>query len=186
MRALREVESLSRMSTHSWLKCSASERPIYCQIINLFLYKLISLNYYAKEHATSCNSGRSSCEERSPNGLKLYNAWWPCRNSYCYLGFVILLLCIETLEKHHFALKMLYLSTSFRVLIGSLTLILPVVSAASLQQVTGFGTNPSNVGMYIYVPDQLVANPPILVDLRALQGGIFELCRGWSKLCDTF
>ncbi|KAI0142773.1 Alpha/Beta hydrolase protein [Xylariaceae sp. FL1272] len=37
--------------------------------------------------------------------------------------------------------------------------------AASLQQVTeDFGPNPRNVGFYIYVPDQLAANPPILVN----------------------
>ncbi|KAH8903556.1 hypothetical protein BR93DRAFT_870005, partial [Coniochaeta sp. PMI_546] len=37
--------------------------------------------------------------------------------------------------------------------------------AASLQQITAnFGDNPTKVGFYIYVPDKLAANPPILVD----------------------
>lgn len=40
-----------------------------------------------------------------------------------------------------------------------------VASAASLEKVTtDFGPNPRNVGFYIYVPDTLAANPPILVN----------------------
>ncbi|KAI1073625.1 carbohydrate esterase family 1 protein [Whalleya microplaca] len=39
------------------------------------------------------------------------------------------------------------------------------VSSASLEKVTSdFGPNPRNVGFYIYVPDELAANPPILVN----------------------
>jgi acetylxylan esterase len=42
---------------------------------------------------------------------------------------------------------------------------LPLLQAASLQQITtNFGDNPTNVGFYIYVPDVLAANPPILVN----------------------
>ncbi|KAI2602391.1 carbohydrate esterase family 1 protein [Hypoxylon sp. NC1633] len=40
-----------------------------------------------------------------------------------------------------------------------------LVSSASLQKVTSdIGPNPRNVGFYIYVPDQLAAKPPILVN----------------------
>jgi len=39
---------------------------------------------------------------------------------------------------------------------------------ASLQEVTNFGDNPSNIQMYIYVPDQLAANPPVIVAVRSL------------------
>ena len=35
--------------------------------------------------------------------------------------------------------------------------------AASLQQVTSFGNNPTNLGMYVYRPDGLPANPPLPV-----------------------
>jgi acetylxylan esterase len=35
--------------------------------------------------------------------------------------------------------------------------------AATLQQVTGFGTNPSNLQMYVYRPDGLPAHPALLV-----------------------
>jgi len=49
--------------------------------------------------------------------------------------------------------------------------------AASLTQVTNFGNNPSNLGMYIYVPDQLAAKPALLVLVHYCGGtasGIFN------------
>jgi acetylxylan esterase len=42
--------------------------------------------------------------------------------------------------------------------------------AASLVQVTNFGSNPSNNKMYIYVPSKVQANPPILVALHQCTG----------------
>ena len=38
---------------------------------------------------------------------------------------------------------------------------------ASLQQVTNFGTNPSNIKMYTYVPAKLQAKPPVVLVLHA-------------------
>src|SRR5271166_4432897 len=38
--------------------------------------------------------------------------------------------------------------------------------AASLVQVTNFGSNPSNNKMYIYVPNNVRSNPPILMALH--------------------
>src|SRR5690348_15363254 len=43
-------------------------------------------------------------------------------------------------------------------------------SAASLQRVNDFGSNPSGALMYIYVPDQLAESPPILVALHYCTG----------------
>ncbi len=37
------------------------------------------------------------------------------------------------------------------------------ITAASLQQVSGFGTNPTKTQMYIYVPTKLATNPAIVV-----------------------
>ncbi|WP_245966470.1 extracellular catalytic domain type 1 short-chain-length polyhydroxyalkanoate depolymerase [Sphaerisporangium album] len=37
------------------------------------------------------------------------------------------------------------------------------VAAASLTRVTGFGTNPTNLNMYMYVPDTVAARPALLV-----------------------
>ena len=46
----------------------------------------------------------------------------------------------------------------------------PAAKAASLVQVTNFGANPSNNKMYIYVPNNVRANPPILVALHQCTG----------------
>lgn len=40
------------------------------------------------------------------------------------------------------------------------------VSRGSLQQVTSFGSNPTNVGFYIYVPNNLASNPGIIVAIH--------------------
>lgn len=41
-----------------------------------------------------------------------------------------------------------------------------VPRAGSLEKVTDFGDNPSNVGMYIYVPTNLAPNPAIIVAIH--------------------
>src|SRR6187402_700472 len=43
-------------------------------------------------------------------------------------------------------------------------------SAASLQEVTGFGPNPTNLRMHLYVPDRLPANPALLVAVHYCTG----------------
>jgi poly(hydroxyalkanoate) depolymerase family esterase len=53
--------------------------------------------------------------------------------------------------------------------------VIPIVSssaaqAASLQQVTGFGTNPSNLQMYVYRPDGLPAHPALVVAVHYCTG----------------
>lgn len=35
--------------------------------------------------------------------------------------------------------------------------------AAQLQQVTNWGDNPTNIQMFIYVPDRVAANPAVIV-----------------------
>ncbi len=49
------------------------------------------------------------------------------------------------------------------VLAGGLLLASICTSAASLREITGFGTNPTNLRMHLYVPDNLPNNAPILV-----------------------
>ena len=54
---------------------------------------------------------------------------------------------------------------SRNVLLSLLAGSLPLLRAASLQRITtSFGANPTNVGFYIFVPDQLATRPPILVN----------------------
>ncbi|MEU4158188.1 PHB depolymerase family esterase [Actinoplanes sp. NPDC026670] len=43
-------------------------------------------------------------------------------------------------------------------------------SAAALTEVTGFGTNPSNLRMYLYVPDNLAPRPGLLVAVHYCTG----------------
>lgn len=38
-----------------------------------------------------------------------------------------------------------------------------LASAASLAQVSNFGENPTSIQMYIYVPDNVSANPAVIV-----------------------
>lgn len=42
--------------------------------------------------------------------------------------------------------------------------------AQQLQRVNGFGTNPTNVEMYLYVPNRLAAKPPVLVAMHYCTG----------------
>ncbi|MFI5845812.1 PHB depolymerase family esterase [Catenuloplanes sp. NPDC051500] len=54
-------------------------------------------------------------------------------------------------------------------LLGALGLATPA-SAAALNEVTSFGTNPSNLRMYLYVPDKLAAKPGLLVAVHYCTG----------------
>ena len=44
------------------------------------------------------------------------------------------------------------------------------VSAAALQEVTNFGTNPSNLRMYLYVPTTVLSRPPVVVAAHYCHG----------------
>lgn len=57
------------------------------------------------------------------------------------------------------------LPTLITALLGS-----GLASAASLTQVPSFGSNPSNVKMYIYVPDRLAPSPPVIVAIHYCTG----------------
>lgn len=77
------------------------------------------------------------------------------------------------------------------ILLTSLLAFLPTVlgAAGSLQQVTGnFGSNPTNVGFYIYVPSKLQANPPIVVNPHACHGKAQDAFTGTqlATLADTY
>ncbi|KAI0481966.1 carbohydrate esterase family 1 protein [Xylariaceae sp. FL0804] len=59
-------------------------------------------------------------------------------------------------------------------------------SAASLQQVTDFGSNPTNTGMYIYVPDNVSASPAIIVAIHYCTGSAQAYYEGspYAQLAD--
>jgi len=60
--------------------------------------------------------------------------------------------------------------------------------AASLVHVTDFGSNPTNVGMYIYVPDKLAAKPPIIVAIHYCTGTAQAYFQGtrYAQLADQY
>jgi len=62
-------------------------------------------------------------------------------------------------------------------LTAALTLLAPQpAAAASLTRVTGFGNNPTNLNMYLYVPDHVASRPALLVLVHycgGSAGGIF-------------
>jgi len=60
--------------------------------------------------------------------------------------------------------------------------------AASLTQVTGFGANPGGIGMYLYVPDNLPANAPVLVAIHYCTGTAqaFHQNTRYASLADQY
>lgn len=50
--------------------------------------------------------------------------------------------------------------------------------AAALEQVTSFGTNPSNLDMYVYRPDGLPAHPPLVVAVHWCTGSASAMYSG--------
>jgi endo-1,4-beta-xylanase len=54
-------------------------------------------------------------------------------------------------------------------------------SAATLTRVTGFGTNPSNLDMYAYVPDHVAAKPALLVALHYCTGSASAVFSGYAR-----
>ncbi|KAI0406359.1 Alpha/Beta hydrolase protein [Xylaria palmicola] len=53
-----------------------------------------------------------------------------------------------------------------------------LVLGASLQQVSSFGSNPTSIQMYIYVPDKVATSPPIIVALHGCAGSASQWFSG--------
>lgn len=60
--------------------------------------------------------------------------------------------------------------------------------AASLQEVTGFGSNPGNLRMFRYVPDGLPAGRPLVVALHGCtqSAAAYDDETGWTKWADQW
>jgi acetylxylan esterase len=56
------------------------------------------------------------------------------------------------------------------VAITAVVLFAPPASAATLTEVTGFGTNPSNLRMFLYVPANVTARPAVVVAVHYCHG----------------
>ncbi|MFF8941762.1 PHB depolymerase family esterase [Streptomyces sp. NPDC014864] len=74
-------------------------------------------------------------------------------------------------------------------LVGLLLGLFPVsAQAATLTEVTGFGSNPGNLQMFRYVPDGLPAGRPLVVALHGCtqSASAFDDETGWTKWADTW
>lgn len=63
-----------------------------------------------------------------------------------------------------------------------------IVKRAALTQVANFGSNPSGAKMYIYVPDKLQPNPPILTAIHYCTGTANAFYTGtpYARLADKY
>ncbi|WP_030661133.1 extracellular catalytic domain type 1 short-chain-length polyhydroxyalkanoate depolymerase [Streptomyces cellulosae] len=62
------------------------------------------------------------------------------------------------------------------------------VPTATLAEVTNFGTNPSNLQMYLYVPDNVTAHPAVVVAVHYCTGSGPAMYNGteWAQLADRY
>ncbi|KAJ7093403.1 carbohydrate esterase family 1 and carbohydrate-binding module family 1 protein [Mycena belliarum] len=83
-------------------------------------------------------------------------------------------------------------STMARFALASIALFLYAGIAAaltsSLQQVTNFGTNPTNVGMFVYKPTTVKTNPAVIVAIHYCTGTAQAYFTGspYAQLADTY
>lgn len=75
---------------------------------------------------------------------------------------------------------------SASAVVVTLSVTQPTASAASLQQVSGFGSNPGDLSMFKYVPDSLPASAPLVVALHGCtqQASAYDNETGWTKYAD--
>src|SRR6476469_10034578 len=64
------------------------------------------------------------------------------------------------------------------VLAAAVLLSMQPASAAGLTRVTGFGNNPTNLNMYVYVPTNVAPKPALLVAVHFCQGSASALFNG--------
>ncbi|MFG2823514.1 PHB depolymerase family esterase [Kitasatospora sp. NPDC048365] len=71
---------------------------------------------------------------------------------------------------------------------GLLTVGAPTASAAALTQVTGFGSNPGNLGMFAYAPDGLPTGRPLVVALHGCvqSASDYHSHSGWAQFADQY
>src|SRR5688500_13216962 len=61
-------------------------------------------------------------------------------------------------------------------------------SAAQLTQITNFGNNPSNLEMYVYVPDTVAPEPAMVLGIHWCTGSASAFYSGteWARLADQY
>jgi endo-1,4-beta-xylanase len=76
-------------------------------------------------------------------------------------------------------LKALIAAAAMPVVAATVLLAARPAAAASLTQVTNFGNNPSNLNMYVYVPDKVAPRPALLVAIHYCTGTASALYSGY-------
>nr|AGS49305.1 esterase, PHB depolymerase [uncultured bacterium esnapd2] len=67
----------------------------------------------------------------------------------------------------------------------AMTFLAPPASAATVRQITGFGSNPGALQMYEYIPDGLASGRPVVVALHGCtQDATYGQNAGWIELAD--
>ena len=71
---------------------------------------------------------------------------------------------------------------------AALAVTAPPASAATLTQITNFGYNPTNLGMYVYVPNTVAAHPAIVVAVHDCTGSgpAFYSGTQYASLADQY
>ncbi|WP_405875505.1 PHB depolymerase family esterase [Streptomyces sp. NBC_00005] len=101
----------------------------------------------------------------------------------------------RTLKRRPLRTVLLALVTALVPLLAAVTFTAPPAAAAraavptaTLTEVTGFGTNPSNLQMYLYVPDSVTAHPAVVVAVHYCTGSGPAMYSGteWAQLADTY
>ncbi|MEV4461969.1 esterase, partial [Microbispora sp. NPDC049633] len=75
-------------------------------------------------------------------------------------------------------LRAILAAAALPLVVASMLLAARPAAAASLTRVTGFGNNPTNLNMYIYVPDRVAARPALLVLVHYCSGSASAIFNG--------
>ena len=70
----------------------------------------------------------------------------------------------------------------------ALTTLATAQSSGGLQRVSNFGTNPSNLLMDVYIPDNLPTRPPLLLGIHWCTGSGEAFYSGteWKQMADRY
>ncbi|GAA2895542.1 hypothetical protein Acy02nite_25440 [Actinoplanes cyaneus] len=84
--------------------------------------------------------------------------------------------------------RILLFAVALLTAVGGFLAVQAPAQAAALTEVTGFGTNPSNLRMYVYVPDKLAAAPGLLVAIHYCTGTgpAMYSGTGYAQLADKY
>ena len=92
----------------------------------------------------------------------------------------------EALARRHRG-RLLALGTALAAAVAAVVFAAPA-QAATLTEVTGFGSNPGNLQMFEYIPTGLAANRPLVVLLHGCNAtaALIDNESGWTKWADQF